>query len=82
MPGCWARCMHSDATGGMGAISPRAFVAPARQIYGADDHGLRACVTGFSAEVAQRPDGFSYEDMGPVTLNGVTAPIRLFRAAR
>ena len=35
-----------------------------------------------SEEVAQRADGFSYEDMGPVTLKGVTAPMRLFRAAR
>jgi adenylate cyclase len=35
-----------------------------------------------SEEVAQRADGFSYEDMGLVTLKGVTAPLRLFRAAR
>jgi adenylate cyclase len=35
-----------------------------------------------SEEVAQRADGFSYEDIGPVTLKGVTAPMRLFRAAR
>ena len=35
-----------------------------------------------SEEVAQAVDGFSYEDMGPVTLKGVTAPMRLFRAAR
>jgi adenylate cyclase len=35
-----------------------------------------------SEEVAQRADGFSYQDMGPVTLKGVTAPMRLFRAAR
>ena len=35
-----------------------------------------------SEEVAQRADGFSYEDMGSVTLKGVTAPLRLFRAAR
>jgi class 3 adenylate cyclase len=35
-----------------------------------------------SEEVAQRADGFSYEDMGPVTLKGVTVPMRLFRAAR
>jgi hypothetical protein len=38
--------------------------------------------TMVSEEVAQRADGFSYEDMGPVTLKGVTAPMRLFRAAR
>jgi adenylate cyclase len=35
-----------------------------------------------SEEVAQRADGFSYEDIGPVTLKGVTVPMRLFRAAR
>jgi class 3 adenylate cyclase len=35
-----------------------------------------------SEEVAQQADGFSYQDMGPVTLKGVTAPMRLFRAAR
>jgi class 3 adenylate cyclase len=35
-----------------------------------------------SEEVVQRADGFSYEDMGPVTLKGVTVPMRLFRAAR
>jgi adenylate cyclase len=35
-----------------------------------------------SEEVALRADGFSYEDMGPVTLKGVTVPMRLFRAAR
>jgi class 3 adenylate cyclase len=35
-----------------------------------------------SEEVAQRADGFSYQDMGPVTLKGVRAPMRLFRAAR
>jgi adenylate cyclase len=35
-----------------------------------------------SEEVAQRADGFRYEDLGPVTLKGVTAPMRLFRAAR
>jgi adenylate cyclase len=35
-----------------------------------------------SEEVAQRADGFSYQDMGPVALKGVRAPMRLFRAAR
>jgi Adenylate and Guanylate cyclase catalytic domain len=35
-----------------------------------------------SEEVARRADGFSYEDMGSVTLKGVTVPMRLFRAAR
>ena len=35
-----------------------------------------------SEEVAQRADGFSYQDMGPVILKGVAAPMRLFRAER
>jgi adenylate cyclase len=35
-----------------------------------------------SEEVAQRADGFSYQDMGPVPLKGVTVPMRLFRAVR
>jgi class 3 adenylate cyclase len=35
-----------------------------------------------SEEVARRAGGFSFQDMGPVTLKGVAAPIRLFRAAR
>jgi adenylate cyclase len=35
-----------------------------------------------SEEVAQRAEGFSFQDMGLVTLKGVAAPMRLFRAAR
>jgi adenylate cyclase len=35
-----------------------------------------------SEDVAHWADGFSYEDMGPVTLKGVTFPVRVFRAAR
>jgi adenylate cyclase len=35
-----------------------------------------------SEAVAQRADGFSYQDMGPVPLKGVKVPMRLFRAAR
>ena len=35
-----------------------------------------------SEDVAQWAEGFSYQDMGPVTLKGVTVPIRVFRAAR
>jgi class 3 adenylate cyclase len=35
-----------------------------------------------SEEVAQRADGFSFQDTGLVTLKGVAAPMRLFRAAR
>jgi adenylate cyclase len=35
-----------------------------------------------SEDVAQWAEGFSYKDMGPVTLKGVTVPMRLFRAAR
>jgi adenylate cyclase len=35
-----------------------------------------------SEEVAKRADGFSYQDMGPVPLKGVTVPMRLFRAER
>jgi adenylate cyclase len=35
-----------------------------------------------SEDVAQLADRFSYQDLGPVTLKGVTVPIRVFRAAR
>jgi adenylate cyclase len=35
-----------------------------------------------SEEVAQRADGFSYQDMGLVPLKGVAVPMRLFLAAR
>jgi class 3 adenylate cyclase len=35
-----------------------------------------------SEAVATRADGFSYQDIGPVPLKGVTVPMRLFRAAR
>ena len=35
-----------------------------------------------SEDVAQWAEGFSYKDMGPVTLKGVTVPMRVFRAAR
>lgn len=35
-----------------------------------------------SDEVAQRAEGFSFEDIGPVTLKGVAGPMRLFRSAR
>ena len=35
-----------------------------------------------SGDVAQWADGFSYRDMGPVTLKGVRDPIQVFRAAR
>jgi class 3 adenylate cyclase len=35
-----------------------------------------------SEEVARLSDGFSFEDIGPVTLKGVAAPMRLFRAER
>jgi class 3 adenylate cyclase len=35
-----------------------------------------------SQEVAQRASGFSYQDMGPVDLKGVTVPMRLYRAGR
>jgi adenylate cyclase len=35
-----------------------------------------------SEEVARLTDGFSFEDIGPVTLKGVAAPMRLFRAER
>jgi adenylate cyclase len=35
-----------------------------------------------SEAVAQRADRFSYQDLGAVPLKGVTAPMRLFRAAR
>jgi class 3 adenylate cyclase len=32
--------------------------------------------------VAQRAEGFSFQDIGPVTLKGVAGPMRLFRSAR
>jgi adenylate cyclase len=35
-----------------------------------------------SEEVARWADGFSYQDMGPVTLKGVMVPTRVFRAVR
>jgi adenylate cyclase len=35
-----------------------------------------------SEDVAQWADGFSYQDMGLVTLKGVAVPMRVFRAAR
>jgi adenylate cyclase len=35
-----------------------------------------------SEDVAQRAGGFSYEEIGPATLKGVTVPMRLFRATR
>jgi adenylate cyclase len=35
-----------------------------------------------SEEVAQLAEGFSFQDIGPVTLKGVAAPMRLFRAER
>jgi adenylate cyclase len=35
-----------------------------------------------SEEVAERSDNVRYEDLGPVTLKGVVAPMRLFRAMR
>jgi adenylate cyclase len=35
-----------------------------------------------SEEVARLTDEFSFEDIGPVTLKGVAAPMRLFRAER
>jgi adenylate cyclase len=35
-----------------------------------------------SEEVARWADGFSYQDMGPVTLKGVMIPTRVFRAVR
>jgi adenylate cyclase len=35
-----------------------------------------------SEAVVQRADGFSYQDMGPVPLKGLKAPMRLFRASR
>jgi class 3 adenylate cyclase len=35
-----------------------------------------------SDDVAHRADGFNYQDMGRVTLKGVTVPVQLFRAAR
>jgi adenylate cyclase len=35
-----------------------------------------------SEDVARWADGFSYQDLGPVTLKGVTVPMRVFRAAR
>jgi adenylate cyclase len=35
-----------------------------------------------SEDVAQRSDGVRFQDMGPVTLKGVIAPMQLFRAVR
>jgi class 3 adenylate cyclase len=35
-----------------------------------------------SEEVARLAEGFSFRDIGPVTLKGVAAPMRLFRAER
>jgi class 3 adenylate cyclase len=35
-----------------------------------------------SEEVARLAEGFSFQDIGPVTLKGVAAPMRLFRAER
>jgi adenylate cyclase len=35
-----------------------------------------------SEDVAQWADGFSYQDIGPVTLKGVSVPLRVFRAAK
>jgi class 3 adenylate cyclase len=35
-----------------------------------------------SGEVTDLASGFSYEDMGPTTLKGVSAPMRVFRATR
>jgi adenylate cyclase len=35
-----------------------------------------------SKEVARLAEGFSFQDIGPVTLKGVVAPLRLFRAER
>jgi adenylate cyclase len=33
-----------------------------------------------SGEVAQRSDGLRFQEMGPVTLKGVAAPMQLFKA--
>jgi class 3 adenylate cyclase len=35
-----------------------------------------------SEDVAQRSEGVRFQDMGPVTLKGVRAPMQLFRAMR
>ena len=35
-----------------------------------------------SEDVAQRSEGVRFQDMGPVTLKGVAAPMQLFRAVR
>jgi len=35
-----------------------------------------------SEDVAQRADQFTYTDMGPVSLKGLSAQMRLFRARR
>jgi adenylate cyclase len=35
-----------------------------------------------SEEVVQRAEAFDFEDMGPVTLKGLAAPMQLFRAVR
>ncbi len=35
-----------------------------------------------SEDIAQRAEGFTFHDMGPVSLKGVEVPMRLFRAAR
>ena len=35
-----------------------------------------------SEEVVERAGGFGYQDMGPVSLKGLAAPMRLFRAER
>jgi class 3 adenylate cyclase len=35
-----------------------------------------------SGDVAERSDGFNYQDMGPVTLKGVTVHMQVFRATR
>jgi adenylate cyclase len=35
-----------------------------------------------SEEVLRRSDGVRFEDMGPITLKGLSAPMRLFKAVR
>jgi adenylate cyclase len=35
-----------------------------------------------SEDVAQRSEGVRFQDMGPVSLKGVAAPMQLFRAVR
>lgn len=35
-----------------------------------------------SEEAVQRAEGFIFQDVGPATLKGVAAPMRLFRVAR